>query len=129
MNNELIEKYIRILNKDGKFQEQDIWDMIELCVITFNDMGLGEEKYNLALVYLAMHELTINSLLEENDGDTTSIINSVSSQKAGDLQVSYGSSEKRSEDKNYYFKTPYGIKWWQITHTACPFIISSYRGD
>ena len=27
MNNELIEKYIRILNKDGKFQEQDIFDM------------------------------------------------------------------------------------------------------
>ena len=104
--------------------------MAELCSICFKNSFMDKEKYNLALAYLVLHELTVPSLLEQTGGSTDYLVSSVTSKKEGDLQINYGSNIKKTQEQEYYSKTPYGLKFLELTANSMPmFFVSNYTGD
>lgn len=54
----------------------------------------------------------------------------MTSKKEGDLQISYGSNIKKTQEQEYYSKTPYGLKFLELTANSMPmFFVSNYTGD
>ena len=122
-------KYARIIDKNNTFTDEEILGMAELCSITFKNNWMDKEKYDLALTYLTLHELTVPSILEQTGGATDYLVGSVASKKEGDLQISYNNTAKKTEGEEYYNKTPYGIKYLAIINSFIPFFVSGYTGD
>ena len=130
MDTSIILKYVHLIDKNNTFSDEDIVSMAELCSVYFKNSWMDKEKYNLALAYLVLHELTVPSLLEQTGGSTDYLVSSITSKKEGDLQISYGSSAKKSQEQEYYSKTPYGLKFLELTAHSMPlFFISNYTGD
>lgn len=125
----LILKYKRLIDRENKFTDEEVLSIADLCEVYFGCDFLDEEKYNLALTYLCLHELEISNLLVETNGNTDDIINSVTSKKEGDLQVNYNNLDKRTDKQTYYSKTPYGIKYLELINAIHPFFVSGYLGD
>lgn len=130
MDTSIILKYAHLIDKNNTFSDEDIISMAELCSVYFKNSWMDKEKYNLALTYLVLHELTVPSLLEQTGGSTDYLVSGVTSKKEGDLQISYGSSIKKSQEQEYYSKTPYGLKFLELTAHSMPlFFVSNYTGD
>ena len=130
MDNSIILKYVKLIDKNNTFSDEDIVSMAELCSICFKNSFMDKEKYNLALAYLVLHELTVPSLLEQTGGSTDYLVSSVTSKKEGDLQINYGSNIKKTQEQEYYSKTPYGLKFLELTANSMPmFFVSNYTGD
>lgn len=130
MDTSIILKYVHLIDKNNTFSDEDIVSMAELCSVYFKNSWMDKEKYNLALAYLVLHELTAPSLLEQTGGSTDYLVSSITSKKEGDLQISYGSSTKKSQEQEYYSKTPYGLKFLELTAHSMPlFFVSNYTGD
>lgn len=130
MDTSIILKYVHLIDKNNTFSDEDVISMAELCSVYFKNSWMDKEKYNLALAYLVLHELTVPSLLEQTGGSTDYLVSGVTSKKEGDLQISYGSSIKKSQEQEYYSKTPYGLKFLELTAHPMPmFFVSGYTGD
>lgn len=130
MDTSIILKYVHLIDKNNTFTNEDIIAMAELCSVYFKNSWMDKEKYNLALAYLVLHELTVPSLLEQTGGSTDYLVSSITSKKEGDLQISYGSSAKKTQEQEYYSKTPYGLKFLELTAHSMPlFFVSNYTGD
>lgn len=126
---ELVLKYKKLIDRDNKFTDEEVLSMAELCSLSFSCDWLDDEKYNLALTYLSLHELAIPELLEENGGSVEDLVNSVTSKKEGDLQINFNNLIKRSDEQAYYTKTLYGIKYLELINAISPFFVSNYLGD
>ena len=130
MDTSIILKYVHLIDKNNTFTDEEIISMAELCSVYFKNSWMDKEKYNLALAYLVLHELTVPSLLEQTGGSTDYLVSSITSKKEGDLQISYGNSTKKSQKQEYYSKTPYGLKFLELTANSMPlFFVSNYTGD
>ena len=130
METSIILKYVHLIDKNNTFTDEEIISMAELCYVYFKNSWMDKEKYNLALAYLVLHELTVPSLLEQTGGSTDYFVSSITSKKEGDLQISYGSSAKKTQEQEYYSKTPYGLKFLELTAHSMPlFFVSNYTGD
>lgn len=124
MNKELFDRYANIVYKGEDFSLEEIEEMAEVCEIYFKNPNLDEKQYNLALVYLSLHELTVAEMIDEGESNLSQ---AVTSEKADGLARTYSNI---NQDDAYYSRTPWGAKFLEIIKPSTfGFFVSPYEGD